>query len=852
MAIEKIEKRDGKIVPFEREKITNAIYKATEAVGEPDYELADRLSQRVVEILEQRLQPGQIPKVEEVQDIVESVLIEAGKARVAKAYILYRRKRAEIRKEKQQILNKTEIDEVDKKFDINSLRVLASRYLKKDQQGRVIESPKELFQRVALHVTLPSLLYDKRVFQFKGKPQPKEKVDLSQYEGKLRIGKYVLNPFHTEALVRMYERFNKKGQMKVTLSQLLHMLSAGEFDNYEAELEEYYQVMVDRKFFPNTPALANFGRELGMGLACFVLDIEDSLYSIMETLKNAALIFKSGGGVGYNFSKLRPAGDYVRSTAGTASGPVTFMTLYDKMTEVIKQGGIRRGANMGILNSNHPDIETFVTAKRGNLQLRNFNISVLIKPDFWDYYKERKPYPLINPRTGEVVRYIDPQALFDLIAYQAWESAEPGLIFADNANEYNPFLETLGPIETTNPCGESLLYPNESCDLGSINLWAFARVRERNGEREVTIDWEDLAKTVRIATKFLDNILDVNNYPLPEIEEMSLNTRKIGLGIMGLADLLYEFEVPYDSEEGRELMGRLMEFVNYHSKIASVQLAKERGSFPYFNKSFYPKGKMPFKGFYERESWHQDWESLIKEIKEYGLRNAYTTIVAPTGSISMIAGCSAGIEPNFSLVYEKRVSIGTFYYVNPVFEKIMEREGLFDEALIREVAENEGSCQKLPYIPPKLKRVFVTSLDISAEDHIRALAEIQKWTDSSVSKTINFPPYATVEDIKKAYLLAHELGCKDITVYRYKSIKGVYTFGGGEKEEKERTEELADMKDVKAKGPSIYLKLGTNEGQEVRVGDDNEELCPVCKTPLIRQEGCKLCPNCGWGVCASG
>ncbi len=851
MTIEKIEKRDGTIVPFEREKITNAIYKATEAVGEPDYELADRLSRRVVEILEAKLQPGQIPKVEEVQDIVESVLIEEGKARVAKAYILYRRKRAEIRKEKQQILNKPEIDEVDKKFDINSLRVLASRYLKKDPQGKVIESPKELFQRVATHITLPSLLYDERVFQRRGKPQPKEKVDSSRYEGKLRIGKYILNPFHIEAFIRMFERFNKKGQMKVPLTKLLEMIAGGEFDNYEEELEGYYQLMVERKFFPNTPALANFGRELGMGLACFVLDIQDSLYSIMETLKNAALIFKSGGGVGYNFSKLRPAGDFVRSTAGTASGPVTFMTLFDKMTEVIKQGGIRRGANMGILNSNHPDIEEFVTAKRGNLQLQNFNISVLIKPDFWDYYEERKPYPLINPRTGEVARYIDPQALFDLIAYQAWESAEPGVIFADNVNKFNPFLNTLGPIETTNPCGESLLYPNESCDLGSINLWAFVRVKEHNRRREVTIDWEDLGRTVELATKLLDNILDINYYPLPEVEEMSLNTRKIGLGIMGLADLLYELEVPYDSEEGREWMGRLMEFVNYHSKIASIRLAQERGSFPYFNKSFFPEGKLPFQGFYERENWREDWESIAEEIKAKGLRNAYTTIVAPTGSISMIAGCSAGIEPNFSLVYEKRVSIGTFYYVNPVFEKIMEREGLFDEALIKDVADNEGSCQNLPYIPPPLKRVFVTSLDISPENHIRALAEIQKWTDSSVSKTINFPPNATVEDIKKAYLFAYELGCKDITVFRYKSIKGVYALGG-EKERKEPKEELAEMKDVKAKGPFIYLKVGPSEERTSRKLQSDEELCPVCGNPLLQQEGCKLCTNCGWSVCAAG
>jgi len=304
-------------------------------------------------------------------------------------------------------------------------------------------------------------------------------------------------------------------------------------------------------------------------------------------------------------------------------------------------------------------------------------------------------------------------------------------------------------------------------------------------------------------------------------------------------------ELPYNSEEGRKMMERVMEFVNYYSKEESTKLARERGRFPTYRKSFYPEGKMPIRGFEERESWHLDWEKLVKKIKKFGLRNAFTTVVAPTGSISMIAGTSSGIEPVFSLVYEKKVTVGTFYYVDPVFEKTMEREGLFDDSLIKEVSKREGSIQQIKYIPDKWKKIFVTALDISAEDHVRALASVQKWTDSSVSKTINFPENATVEDMKKAYLLAHSLGCKGLTVYRYKSIKGVYIAGA---EEEEKKTELTSLKDVKAKGPTIYKEAGIKS--EIReTGETTGEKCPVCGSPLINIEGCKKCPVCGWSVC---
>ncbi|WP_456392144.1 adenosylcobalamin-dependent ribonucleoside-diphosphate reductase [Persephonella sp.] len=841
----KIIKRDGRVVPFNPEKITNAIWKAMLAVGQQDREKAQQLAEKVVKKLEKELGEGEIPTVEQVQDTVEQVLIEEGLAKVAKAYILYRQKRAELRKEKQQILGKKEIDEIDKRFDINALRVLASRYLTRDKSGRVIETPKQLFERVAIHTTIPSILHDSRIFSRKKlkKSQKKEEIDLDSLAGRLKIGRYTLNRYHLEGLERVYSRLNAERRMKKSLSQILQMLKDGEFDNYEQEIDEYFELMTTKKFMPNTPVLVNFGNPLGMGMACFVLDMEDSIASIMETLKRAALIFKAGGGCGYNFSKLRPKGDYISTTHGKSSGPIAFMTLYDKMTDVIKQGGVRRGANMGILNSDHPDIEEFITAKKGNRQLTNFNISVFLKEDFWDYYRENRPYPLINPRDGKVWKYINPRTFFDLIVYEGWESAEPGLLFDDNINKYNPFLKSFGRIYATNPCGEVVLYPNESCDLGSLNLWAFVKEEFEGVKRNVYFDWEGFEKAIKTATRFLDNVLDINKYPFKEIEKTTLRTRKIGLGIMGLADMLFELEVPYNSEEGRRWMERVMEAVNFHSKEASIQLAIERGAFPAFRKSFYPEGKMPFKGFEDRDSWHYDWDGLVKKLKKYGLRNGFTTVVAPTGSISMIAGTSSGIEPVFSLVYEKKVSLGKFYYVDPVFEKTMEREGLFDDQLIREVSRNEGSIQNIRYIPPRWKKVFVTAMDISAEDHVRALAAIQKWTDSSVSKTINFPEDATVDDMKRAYLLAHALGCKGLTVYRYRSIKGVYVAG----EEKEEKPQLKDYKDVKAKGPTIYAEATAVEepSEEKQAGD----VCPVCGSPLVNIEGCKKCPVCGWSVC---
>ena len=842
--ITQIRKRDGRIVPFDVEKIANAIYKAIVATGGRDQTIVDSLSARVVEILDEKYGADTIPAVEDVQDVVERALVENGQAKVAKAYIIYRQKRAEVRREKQRVLEKESIDEVDKVFDLNALRVLKARYLKKDESGKLIETPKQLFTRIAVHAALPDLFYDSEVYDIDKKQQPHapEKFDPVEHHEKVSIGKYPLNRYHLEAVKRMYDRFDREGAAKLSWADFFAMLKNGAFNKYEKSINAFYELMVSRKFMPNTPAIANFGNVLGMGSACFVLGVDDSIESIMETLKQTAVVFKAGGGMGYNFSNLRPEGDYVSSTSGVASGPISFMNLFDTMTDVIKQGGIRRGANMGILNSNHPDVEKFITAKKGNKALRNFNISVLILPEFWNAFKANKPYPLINPRTGEVVRELNARILFDMIVYQAWESAEPGVIFFDHVNAHNPFLKHLGPIVTTNPCGEVLLYPNESCNLGSINVWQFV-TKDENGK--TSYDWNGLRDAVYIGSRFLDNVIDVNNFPLKAIEDMTLATRKIGLGVMGLADLLYELRAAYSSEEGRKVMEELMEFINYHSKIASIELAKERGPLPYYNKSFYPEGKLPFSGFDDKKSWHFEWDKVAEMIKQHGVRNGYTTVIAPTGSISMIAGCSSGIEPVYALVYEKHVKVGSFYYIDTVFEHVMTEEGLFGDDLLRDVNEHGGSIQRITYIPDDLKRVYITAMDIRPEDHIRALAAFQKWTDSSISKTNNFPANATVDDMRASYLLAYKLGCKDVTVFRDTSIKGQVLVSPGKKQDEEKNlDNTAEQQAPRARvltAPLIGASQAT--GEQVKI-------CPQCTSQVVYQEGCYICPECGWGACS--
>jgi ribonucleoside-diphosphate reductase alpha chain len=711
-----------------------------------------------------------------------------------------------------------------------------------------------LFTKIATHLGIPEIFYDEKVYDINENQNAFEMEDFkaADYDNKFSIGKYKLNKYHIDGVRRTYERYNKEKKMKVSWSQFLELLGEGQFEKYEECIADYYNLMVDKKFMPNTPAIANFGNSLGMGSACFVLGIDDSMESIMDTLKHTAMIHKSGGGTGFNFSEIRQEGDFVSSTSGAASGPLSFMKMFDTMTEVVKQGGIRRGANMGIMNSNHPDIEKFVTSKSGNKALRNFNISVLMMPEFWECYEKNEPYPLLNPRDGKIVKTINPKILFDKLIYQAWESAEPGVIFHDTVNKYNPFVEHLGPIVTTNPCGEVLLYPNEPCNLGSINVWAFAKEDETGN---VYYDWNGLKDAVHKSTRLLDNVIDINKFPLKQIEEMSLKTRKIGLGVMGVGDLLYELRLSYNTEEGRKFMEKLMQFIAYYSKVESVELAKKRGNLPYYDQSFYKEGKLPFSGSELRDEWDLDWKKLSDDVKKYGIRNGYTTVIAPTGSISMIAGCSSGMEPVYSLAFEKNVKVGSFYYVDPAFERALKKEGLYSDKMMQDVCDNGGSVQGLEGFPEELQRVFVTALNITPNDHIRALASFQKWVDSAISKTNNFPADATVDDMKESYVFAYKLGCKGVTVFRDSSIKDqVLVAPKKEIKEEIKLENPAPVTEVKqeevfANKELPEISTGSKELVMQSEGKTKIELCPECETKVILQEGCVSCKACGWAMC---
>ena len=876
--ITKIEKRDGRIVDFDQEKITNAIFKAALAVGGRDRERAKFLSDQVVKELERKFGKRKIPTVEEIQDIVEKVLIEHGHAKTAKAYILYRQKKAEIREEKKRILNKDRLDDIDKRLSVNALRVLAYRYLIRDEEGNIIESPRELFQRVAITMVLPEILYDDRVYSKEGKYKPHITVasylsNLDALDKKIRIGKYVLTKWHLERFIAAYEELANEGKMKVGFDELIAMIKSGAFDDYEKLADRYFDLMVNQVFLPNTPTLVNAGRKLGMLSACFTLDVEDSIDSIMETAKEVALIQKAGGGTGINFSKIRPEGDVVRSTMGKASGPVSFMKIIDAVSEVVKQGGVRRGANMGILEIWHPDIEKFISAKEKEGILENFNISVGIWEDFWEYLANNANYPLINPRTKKVWKEVNANTLFHSIAYHAWLSADPGVIFFDNINKRNVLIGARnGPVRVTNPCGEEPLYPYESCNLASINVDKFVKKEEHR----LTFDWEKFREVVHLVVRALDNLITVNKYPIKAIDRATKETRRIGLGIMGLADLLFELGIRYNSKEGFEFMGKLAEHLTYYAYEESIKLAQERGSFPLFNLSDYKEGKMPIDLYYHRELWTLDWDKLVSDIVEKGLRNAMVTTMAPTGSISMIADTSNGIEPVFALVYEKKVTAGSFFYIDKVLEKKLKEKGIYSEEIIKKISENYGSVQGLDEIPDDIKKVFVTAYDIHWLDHLVAQAVIQRATTDSISKTINMPNDASVEDVKQAFLIAHALGCKGVTIYRdgskRRQVLSIPT--GKRRRVKAKPSEYAinllkkilennrwmekfirireEKKGVEIKPPVVPAEESL-EIERIPIRREDIEKCPVCGSVYLVHEGkCLVCKECGWNECVVG
>ncbi len=654
--------------------IARAIFAAAESMGITNREMLEELTHQVIQRLEPKLtlpgmedlvpkQQKQKPSNTQIRDTVRQILAE---------------KEQEVGQPAQKRTTTVPADKTvtvgtGLRLSQNALTVLERRYLKRDSQGQVIETPEEMFRRVAQHIASVETSYDPR-------------ADASFWE------------------------------------------------------EKFYQLMTSLEFLPNSPTLMNSGRELGQLSACFVIPIEDSMESIFDAVKYTALIHKSGGGTGFSFSRLRPKNDRVGSTGGIASGPVSFMRAFDTATDVIKQGGMRRGANMAILRIDHPDILEFISAKEDPKVLTNFNLSVAVTDDFMQAVEKGEEYDLINPRTGEVAGKLNAAEVFQKITEMAWRTGDPGVVFIDKINRFNP-TPHLGKIEITNPCGEQPLLPFESCNLGSINLSKMVKSDDSNPR----IDFTKLGEVVRLAVRFLDNVIDANKFPLPQIERMTKLTRKIGLGVMGFADMLIMLRVPYNSDKALEIAEQVMRFISEEALKESVKLGVERGVFPAFKGSIYDTGN--------------------------GIRprNASRTTIAPTGTLSIIANCSSGIEPLFALSYTRHILDGAeLIEVNPYFEEVAKKEGFYSQELMEELARGK-KLKDFEGIPDWVKDVFVTAHDISPEWHVKMQAAFQKYTDSAVSKTVNLPHEATIEDVANVYRLAYKLGLKGITIYRDRS-----------------------------------------------------------------------------------
>ncbi len=745
----------NKSSPVNRNLVARIVFDNAAAMGIRERKLVEKLTTQVIERLE-KAQASLVPTLPGMEELVDKRARQNFRSRMPTE--------AEIEAMVMEVLNaekpapqeevKADMDtetnvKPQKEIATSGLtdtarQVLEKRYLLRDNQGKVIETPEEMFRRVAKAIAAAELIY------------------------------------------------NSKADIKATA-------------------EEFYRLMAGLEFLPNSPTLMNAGKALGQLSACFVIPVEDSMESIFDAVKYTALIHKSGGGTGFSFSRLRPENDVVGSTGGVASGPVSFMRAFDTVTDVTKQGGTRRGANMGIMNIDHPDIMKFIEAKKEMTALTNFNISVALTSDFMEAVKEGADYDLVNPRTKEVTGRLNAKEVFDKIVDMAWRTGDPGIVFIDRINTANP-TPHLGKIESTNPCGEQPLLPYESCNLASINL---AKMMKKKGS-SYEIDYPRLTQTVKTGVRFLDNVIDVNKFPLPQIDEMTKKTRKIGLGIMGFADMLVMLGVPYNSPEAMNIAGELMRFISEESLQASVELGKERGVFPAFKGSIYDVEGGP------------------------RVRNATRTTIAPTGTLSMIAGCSSGIEPIFALSYTKTVLDGTpFVEVNPYFKEAAVKGGFYSEELMENLAEG-AHLGEIKSIPDEIKHVFVTAHEITPEWHVKMQAAFQRSTDNAVSKTINFPREATREDVARAYMLAYEEGLKGITIYRDRSRDTqVLTTGTKEKKAEEVALDRSPRKRP-AQTKGTITKVNTGCGNlYITVAYDDKGIFEVFST-LGKSGGCAV------------
>lgn len=743
MNMKKITKRDGREVDFSLEKLASAIWKAGSETQEFDEKEAKRLAEITASLIDKSLKDKEVITVEKVQDFVEQVLMAAGHYKTAKAYILYRAARSEERRVERIIGVRDDLN-----LTPNQLKVLRNRYLLKDEDGRVIETPSEMFRRVAKNLAI-------------------------------------------------VETTSKRKKIE----------------------DDFYEVMSRLEFLPAGRTLNNAGTPQSQLANCFVLPVEDSMEGIFDAVKWMAMVHQRGGGTGFNFSQLRPKGDVVtKSTGGFATGPVSFMKVFDIATRQVMQGGKKRGANMGILNVDHPDILDFISAKSERGEIENFNISVGVTDDFMKAVDQDRDWHLRNQRTGEVVQTIRAKTLMGQLVSMAWRTGDPGLIFLDPINRNNPLLAKYGRIDATNPCGEQPLHPFDACNLGSINLAKFVTGKK--------VDYERLRHVVRTAVRMLDDVIDACRYPLPQITETVRANRRIGLGVMGWADMLYQLRVAYDSDEGIKLAKKLAKFIQDESWQMSEELAKEKGTFPRWKES-----------------------SFVKTGRK--VRNVAITTIAPTGSISMLSDASSGIEPVFALAFTKNVvEDAGLSYINKYFETELasslwadgDHEHKVRDRIVREVAE-AGSVAHISGVPEEVKSVYRTAHDISPEWHVKMQAAWQKYTDNAVSKTINFPKTATIDDVEAAYMMAWKAGCKGITIYRDGSKDVQILSVGSEKKNENPGSQIIQSK--------IKIESLKERGERLKAKPAGKhlEICPECGGKLAIEEGCAKCYGCGFSVC---
>ncbi len=784
--IKKIKKRNGDVVEFDQAKITEAIWKAANSVGGEKPEVSEQISNQVAAVLEVFFKDeNNVPTVEQIQDLVEKILIEGGHAKTAKAYILYREQHKNIRSKQEEILNgKT----TKLPFSLNALKVLAGRYLQRDEQGKVIESPEEMFTRVA------------------------------------------------GALASVEKQYGKSEQ------------------EVEEFAENFRDILYNFEFIPAGRTLANAGGKTKLVANCIVLHAQDSMSGIFDTLRDASLLQQAGSGLGFAWHLLRPAGTRASATQGVASGPISFMKVYNEAFGVIKQQG-RHGANMGVMRVDHPDILEFIEAKWEEGTLVNFNISVSLTDEFMQQvengskepwlctYKNQKMKPrrIIRNKRNAFVEAIEEtmtaSELMDKIINAAWRNGEPGVLFPDAANRTNP-IPALGRLEATNPCGEQWLHDGDVCNLGSVNLAKFVK--------DGKVEEERLKHVVKMAVRLLDNVIDMSQFPVEKINKTFRDNRRVGLGIMGFADMLYRLKVAYNSEQGLATAKRVMHLINVTAHNYSEQIANEKGTFP-------------------------NWEISIFGPKEKNIkqRNAALTTVAPTGSISMLFDCGSGVEPFFALSYQKEVMSGQkLMYINEILEEELKNLGLYRDDIIKEI-ERTGSIQHITEIPENIRKVYVTAMDISAEDHIRMQAAFQSEVDNSISKTINFPYSATREDVRQGYILAWKSGLKGCTVYRDGSRKEqVLTVAKSQEEQTEESKETScevceTTEQIQTKQnfeevipPPVGNVEAHDESSRAHMSLSKNEIiksrkCPECSNPIQIAEGCMLCLSCGFSACSA-